>query len=148
MAALRGPNLSAVTDSALLILGDQLAAKNRLRQFTYIVESVHEERGLATGFIVVLRDRLAGSPFGSARAVASDVNALLSRLQEDFVQKQLGDPSPIVRSAALRSLEGVNKLDRLRAVAIVREHLASEQHRSSVAVGLEALAALIREQAN
>lgn len=147
MAALRGENLAVVTDADLLLLGERVVDEGRTRRFTYLVESVHELNGLDPDFIRVLRDRLAVSSVPSVRAAGIEVGALLPRLDDYFTERMLADTSPIVRRVVLELLERVEILDRGRAAAIVRTHLASsERHRTVIAAGLSCLGGLVKRE--
>jgi hypothetical protein len=147
MAILRGANLAVVTASDLLLLADGVVNEGRTRRFTYLVESLHELKGLAPDFLRMLRDRLALSSLPSVRAAGVEVGALLDRLDDYFTERMLMDDSPIVRRTVLEVLERVEVLDRENAAVIVRKHLGSaERHRTVIAAGLSALGALVKRK--
>ena len=147
MAALRGENLGVVTDADVLLMTERFMDEGRTRRFTYLVEGVHELRGLSTDFLRLLRDRLAASTSPMVRAAGVDVGGLLPRLDELFTERMLTDASPVVRRTVLELLERVEILDRARAAAIVRRHLGSaEHHRSVIAAGLTTLGSLVKRE--
>src|SRR5438876_961179 len=87
--------------------------------------------------------RGAPSDAASVRTVAVEVGGLLAKLDDDFVSRMFRDPSPIVRSATADLLERTEAQDRAQALALIRERLAVEQHRSVISACLYALGSLV-----
>jgi hypothetical protein len=129
LAVLRGENVAEIAQDDLVTIVDRVLDEGKARQVGWLVERVHEERGLAPEFIVSIRDRLAGSLSPSVRAAAVEIGALLPRLDDQFILKVLNDPAPSVRSAVADSLEKVEQIDQDRALALAREQLSRETHR-------------------
>ena len=130
LAVLRGGNVAEITQDDIVTIVDRVLDEGKARQVGWLVERVHDERGLSPEFIVAIRDRLAGSASPSVRAAAVEIGGLLPRLDDQFVAKVLNDPAPPVRSAGADILEKVERLDIDRALALAREHLSRETHRS------------------
>lgn len=144
MAVLRGDNVVEVRDEDLVSLADHILDEGRVRRVTWLVEQVHEQRGLEPAFLVMLRDRMAGSGDAAVRVGSVAVGALLPRLDEDFTRRMLVDASPIVRTAAADTLEAVGQHDREKGLALIRDQLGIETHRSALAALYFALATLVR----
>jgi hypothetical protein len=125
MATLRASNIGAVTDDDITTLADNVVTEGRSRRINCLVEQVHEYRGLATAFLVALRERLAGSDDPAGRAVAGDVSALLPRLDAAFASRMFGDRRPLVRASVVDSFEKVEPV----ALRLIRDQLAHETHR-------------------
>jgi len=144
MAVLRGCNVSVVTDQDIVTLADRVLTEGRSRRVNYLIEQVHESRGLEPAFLVALRDRLAGSADASVRATAVEVGGMLPRLDVVFARKVFSDGSASVRAAIADQLERVEPLDRARALRLIRDRLDQETHRSVLSACYAALATLIR----
>jgi hypothetical protein len=144
LAVLRDSNLDLVTEDHLASIVDGVLSEGRARQVGFLIDRVHEQRGLSAAFLVALRDRLSASDAASVRTVAVEVSGLLAKLEEDFVSRMFRDPSPIVRSATADLLERTEAQDRAQALALIRERLAVEQHRSVISACLYALGSLVR----
>jgi len=146
MAVMRGENLAVVRDADIVLMAERAMGEGRLRRFVYVIEGVHELRGLSSDFIRLLRDRLSSSPSPAARAAGVEIGALLPRVDLPFLEHMLVDPSPVVRRCALEMLERVEMLERTVAATVVRRHLSNEQHRSVIASGLTTLGSLVRRE--
>jgi hypothetical protein len=144
LAALRSSNVEVVSEGDLASIVDRVLDEGRARQVGFLIDRVHEQRGLSAPFITTLRDRLAASEVASVRSVALDVSGLLASLDTPFVLRMFSDPSPVVRSATADMLERTEEQDRSQALTLVREHLAVEQHRSVISACLHALGSLVR----
>jgi len=144
MAVLRGANVAVVTDEDISSLADRVLTEGRSRRVNYLIEQVHEHRGLDPVFIVALRDRLATSDDANVRATAIDVGALLPRIDVAFCTKMLGDGSPLVRASVVDSFEKLEPRDRKAALRLIRDHLGSESHRSVLSACYHCLGTLIR----
>jgi hypothetical protein len=144
LAVLRDSNLDLVTEDQLASIVDHVLSEGRARQVGFLIDRVHEQRGLSVPFIVALRDRLAASEAASVRSVAVGVTGLLPKLDEPFVARMFRDSSPVVRSATADLLENAETQDRPQALALIRERLAVEQHRSVISACLHALGSLVR----
>ena len=114
----------------------------------WLIEQVHEQRGLDPKFLVTLRDRLAASEDATVRAASIDVGALLPRLDAVFAEKMLSDRSPLVRAAVAEHLERVETLDRDAALGLIRRCLGQETHRSVLSPLYVSLGALFRRSSN
>lgn len=145
LAVLRGANLAAVGDQELVTLVDQVLVEERVRQISWLIERVHEERGLSPQLLVAIRDRLAGSVLSAIRVAAVEVGALLPRLDEPFALRMLSDSAPAVRTEVADQLARAGELDRAAAVTILREQLTVESHAGPLKAIHFALAALIRQ---
>jgi hypothetical protein len=143
LAALRDANLSILTEAHVVTIADRALSEGRARQIGFLLDRVHEQRGLSPSLIVALRDRLAGSDAASVRTVAVDACGLLPALDEIFVARMLRDPSPAVRSATADLLERSEGQDRPRALVLLRTQLATEQHRTVISACFHALGSLI-----
>ena len=146
MAVLRGPNVAAVTDQDIVTIADRVLSEGRSRRVTYLIERVHEHRGIAPEFLIALRDRLATAEDAAVRAAAVEVGALLPRLDVAFAVRLFGDSSALVRAAVADQLEKVEQRDRDRALQIIRDRLDHETHRSVLSACYAALATLIRRR--
>lgn len=146
MAALRGGNVAAVVDEDIVTLADRVFTEGRSRRVNFLIQQVHEYRGLHPNFISGLRDRLAGSDDVSVRAASVDVGALLPRLDVTFASRMFRDGSAPVRAAISEHLERVDPLDRDRALRLIRDQLEHETHRSVLSQCYAALATLIRRR--
>lgn len=144
LAVLRDENLAVVQDEHLLTIADRLANDGQVRRLGWLVERIHEERGLTPELILFLRDRLAASEVAAVRAAGVEIGGLLARLDRSFVVRMLADHAPPVRSAVADAMEKVEALDRPLAAAIVREHLLTETHRSVISACHYALGSLVR----
>lgn len=144
LAVLRDSNLDLVTEEQLASVVDHVLSEGRARQVGFLIDRVHEQRGLSATFIVALRDRLATSNAAPVRSVAVEVTGLLPKLDEPFVARMFRDPSPVVRAATADLLERSETQDRTQALALIREHLAVEQHRSVISACLYTLGSLVR----
>jgi len=144
LAVLHGQNATEVGERDLMSLADRIVTETRVRRVTWLVEQVHEHRGLDPTFIVELRDRLSKSDDPAVRVCGVSVGALLPRLDETFAAHLMRDESAPVRTAVVETLEGVGKADREKALVLIRDHLAVESHRSVIAALHFALSGLIR----
>jgi hypothetical protein len=144
LAVLRDSNLDLVTEDPLANIVDHVLSEGRARQVGFLIDRVHEQRGLSAPFLVALRDRLATSDAAPVRTVAVEVTGLLPKLDEPFVARMFRDPSPVVRSATADLLERTEEQDRPQALALIRERLVVEQHRSVISACLYALGSLVR----
>jgi hypothetical protein len=144
LAALRSSNVEVVSEDDLASIVDRVLDEGRARQVGFLIDRVHEQRGLSAQFITTLRDRLAAADAAPVRSIALDVGGLLSNFDPPFVLRMFNDPSPVVRSATADLLERTEPQDRPQALTLVREHLVIEQHRSVVSACLHALGSLIR----
>ena len=146
MAVLRGANVAVVTDDDIVTLADRVLTEGRSRRATWMIEQVHEHRGLDSEFLVALRDRLAASDDASVRAAAVEVGGLLPRLDVEFTRRMFNDGSAPVRAAVAEHLERVEPLDRDLALRLIRDRLDQETHRSVLSSCYAALATLIRRR--
>jgi len=146
MAVLRGPNVAVVTDDDIVTLADRILTEGRSRRVNWLIEQVHEHRGLSPEFLMTLRDQLAASDDPTVRGAAVDVGALLPRLDVEFAMKTFGDGSPMVRAVVADSLEKVEQVDRDRALRLIRDHLDHETHRSVLSACYASLSTLIRQR--
>jgi hypothetical protein len=144
MAVLRGFNVSVVMDEDIASVADRVLTEGRSRRVTWMIEQVHEHRGLDPAFLVALRDRLASSDDANVRAASIDVGALLPRLDAVFAGKMLSDHSPLVRAGVAEHLESVEFLDRDQALGLIRRCLGEETHRSVLSPLYASLGTLIR----
>jgi hypothetical protein len=144
MAVLRGANVSVVTDDDITTIADRVLTEGRSRRVTWMIEQVHEHRGLDPAFLTTLRDRLAASDDASVRATSIDVGALHPRLDALFAEKMLSDRSSLVRAAVADSLEQVEVLDRDVALGLIRGCVDRETHRSVLSPLHASLGTLIR----
>jgi hypothetical protein len=144
LAVLQGPNVAQVCDEDVELLADRVLDERRVRRILWLVEQVHELRGLAPEFIVRLRRRLATSPDAGVRMGAAELGALLPRLDEDFAREMLFDTSPIVRAETARCLEGVAEPDQDAALRLLRERMGQENHRTALSAIFSAVGALVR----
>src|SRR5436189_1615589 len=97
LAVLRGPNVAEVSEEDLVSFAERSLDDGRARRVSWLVEQVHEQRGLSPQFIVMLRDRLANSGDAAVRVCGVTIGALLPRLDEHFSARAFLDPSPLVR---------------------------------------------------
>ena len=146
MAVLRGPNVAVVADDDIVTLADRVLTEGRSRRVTWLIEQTHEFRGLDPAFLVMLRERLAGSSDPTVRAAAVDVGAFLPRLDLVFAMRLIGDASPLVRACVADQLEKTVPLDRDQALRLIRNCLEHETHRSVLSACYGALATLIRRR--
>lgn len=144
LAVLRNSNVDAITEENIASIVDRVLDEGRARQVGFLVERVHEQRGLSAAFLTTLRDRLATSDASSVRSLAVEVSGLLPKLDEAFLIRMFGDSSPVVRSATADLLERTEQQDRSQALTLIRNHLAIEQHRSVISACLHALGSLVR----
>lgn len=144
MAVLRGANVSVVTNDDIVTIADRVLTEGRSRRVTWMLEQVHEHRGLDPAFLASLRDRLAASDDASVRAASIDVGALLPRFDAVFAGKMLGDGSPLVRATVAEHLERVEPRDREAALGLIRRCLDEETHRSVLSPLYASLGTLIR----
>lgn len=144
LAVLRNGNVEHVTAEDLVTIVDRGLDEGRARQVGYLIDRVHEQRGLATEFLVAIRDRLAGAKAAVVRAAAVEVGGLLARLDAAFVRRMFGDESPVVRASVADLLEQADVAEQVKALELVQEHLAVEQHRSVIAACHHAFASLVR----
>jgi hypothetical protein len=144
LAVLRGPNVAEASEEDLVSLADRILDEGRVRRVTWLVEQVHEHRGLEPEFITMLRDRLVSSEDAAVRVAAVTTGALLPRLDEHFAARTLLDSSPLVRTAMVEALEGVGQRDREKALVLIRDHLGRENHRSPLSALYCALGSLVR----
>jgi len=144
LAVLRGANVGEVTSTDLLAIAERALTEGRVRRLGWLVERVHEARGLSPEFIWGLRDRLAASPLPAVRALAVEVGALHDHLDECFTARMFGDEAPIVRCAVADQLDKIGHPDHQRALVLIRERLAVETHRTVVSACHYALGSLIR----
>lgn len=144
MAVLRGSNVAAVTDDDIVSLADQVLTEGRSRRVNWLIEQIHEYRGLNPEFIVQVRDRLAVSDDPATRAASADVGALLPRLDVVFARKLLGDANPLVRAGVVDSLEKAEPRDRREALLVIRDHFGRESHRSVLSACYHVLGSLVR----
>ena len=144
LAVLRGPNVAEVGEEDLVSLADHILDEGRVRRVTWLVEQVHELRGLEPAFITMLRDRLVSSENATVRIAAVTMGALLPRLDEHFAARTLLDSSPLVRTAMVEALEGVGQRDREKALVLIRDQLGRENHRSPLSTLYSALGSLVR----
>lgn len=146
LAVLRSSNVDAVTEEQIASIIDRVLDEGRARQVGFLIDRVHEQRGLSTDFLLALRDRLAASDAASVRSIAVDVAGLPAKLDQQFVARMFSDPSPIVRAATADLLERSEAPERAQALALIRERLAVEQHRSVISACLFALGSLVRTE--
>ncbi|HEY0467627.1 MAG TPA: hypothetical protein VGC79_25680, partial [Polyangiaceae bacterium] len=146
MATLRGPNVSVVTDADIVTLADRVLTEGRARRVNWLIEQIHEQRGLSPVFLVALRDRLAAADEPTVRAASIDVGALLPRLDVVFAARMLGDISPLVRASVADALEKTEPLDRESALRLIRDHLEHETHRTVLSAVYFSLGNLIRRR--
>jgi len=144
LAVLRNSNVDAVTEEQIATIVDRVLDEGRARQVGFLIDRVHEQRGLPTDFLVALRDRLAASDAASVRTIAVDVAGLPAKLDRQFVARMFSDPSPIVRAATAALLERSEAPEQTQALVLIRERLAVEQHRSVISACLFALGSLVR----
>jgi hypothetical protein len=110
----------------------------------YLIEQVHEHRGIDPELLVAIRDRLAISDDATVRAAATDVGALLPRLDVAFATRMLGDSSPLVRASVVESFEKLEPRDQKGALVLLRDHLGQETHRTVLSACYHSLGTLIR----
>lgn len=146
LAVLRISNVDSVTEEHIASIIDRVLDDGRARQVGFLIERVHEQRGLSTDFLLALRDRLAASDAASVRSIAVDVAGLPPKVDHHFVARMFSDPSPIVRAATADLLERSEAPGRAQALALIRERLAVEQHRSVISACLFALGSLVRTE--
>jgi hypothetical protein len=144
LAVLRGSNVAEIGEQDLVSLADRILDEGRVHRVAWLVEQVHEQRGLEPEFVVMLRDRLAGSDDAAVRAGGVTVGALLARFDEIFAARMLVDPSPQVRIAVAEMLDGATDLDRDKALRLIRDQLGIETHRSVIAALYCTLGTLVR----
>jgi hypothetical protein len=144
MATLRGANVAAVTDKDIVTLADHVLTEGRSRRVNYLIEQVHEHRGIDPELLVAIRDRLAISDDATVRAAATDVGALLPRLDVAFATRMLGDSSPLVRASVVESFEKLEPRDQKGALVLLRDHLGQETHRTVLSACYHSLGTLIR----
>lgn len=144
LAVLRGPNVEFIEQDELVSIVDRVLDEGRARQVGWLVQRVHEERGLSLECLVSLRDRLASSSVAAVRTAAIEVGGLLPRLDLPFTLRMLADRSPVVRAAVADNLEQVDAPDQGSALKVVRDHLVSETHRSVVSACHYALGSLLQ----
>ncbi len=146
MSVLRGPNVSAVADVAIVALADSVLTEGRSRRVNYLIEQVHEHRGIAPEFLIALRDRFAASEDATVRADAIAIGALLPRLDVVFAAQMLGDGSPLVRASVVDSFDKLDARDRKAALRLIRDQLSHEAHRTVLSACYYSLGTLIRRQ--
>ncbi len=146
MTTLRGSNVAGVTDDDIVTLADRTLTEGRSRRVNWLIEQVHEHRGLDPEFLTALRDRLAASDEATVRTGAIDLGALLPRLDTAFAAKMLGDGSPLVRASVADSFEKLDPRDRKSALRLIRDHLGHETHRTVLSACYFTLGNLIRRQ--
>lgn len=144
LSALRGANVAEVGEQDLVSLADRILDEGRAGRVSWLVEQVHEQRGLAPDFIMSLRDRLVNSEDAGVRVGGVTVGALLSRLDEQFAKRMFLDLSPVVRTAVADSLEAVSEADRSAALKLIRDQLRVEVHRSPLSALYSVLGILVR----
>jgi hypothetical protein len=144
MAVMRGPNVAEVREQDLVSLADRVLDEGRVRRVSWLLEQVHEQRGLTPAFIAMLRDRLASSTDAGVRVGGVTVGALLPRLDEHFAARMFLDSSPLVRTAVADLLDGASQLDREKALVLIRDQLRTETHRSTLSALYFALGTLVR----
>ncbi len=130
VAVLKDQNVRVISDDDLVTIADRMLDESKVRRLTWLIERIHEERGLTPELIVGLRDRLAVSHEPDVRAGAAEIGALVPRLDEHFAIRLINDPAPPVRTAVADLLEKVDLVDRPRALVIARQRLDVEQHRA------------------
>lgn len=146
MATLRGSNVDVVRDDDIVTLADRVLTEGRGRRVNYLIEQVHEHRGLSPEFLVMLRDRLAASDEPTVRAASIDIGALLPRLDVVFAARMLNDRSPLVRAGVVDCFEKLDPRDRRPALRLLRDHLEHETHRTVLSACHYSLGTLIRRQ--
>lgn len=146
LAVLRNSNVDWVTEEHIASIIDRVLDEGRARQIGFLIERVHEQRGIATDFLLAIRNRLAASAAASVRSIAVDVAGLPAKLDQQFVARMFNDPSPAVRAATADLLERSEAPERAQALVLIREHLAVEQHRSVISACLFALGSLVRTE--
>ncbi len=144
LAVLRHENVSVITDDDLITIADRVMDEGKARRLTWLIEQAHELRGLGPEYIVALRDRLAGSELVSVRVAAVEVGALLPRLDEHFAMRMLADGAAPVRTAVAELLEKTDAPDKPLALAIVRQQLDVERHRTPLSALHHAMGSMIR----
>lgn len=144
IAVLKSENVSVITDEALVSIAERMMEEGKVRRLGWLIERLHEERGLSPEFLVALRERLAGSDNSAVRVGAVDVASLAARIDEEFAIRMINDPAPPVRTAIADLLEKADVLDKPMALVLVRERLDVEKHRTVLSSLHYAMASLVR----
>jgi hypothetical protein len=144
LAVLRGANVAEISRNDLVTIVDRVLDEGRVRQVAWLIDRVHEERGLTAQFLIDLRDRLTGSEAASVRAASLEVCSLLPRLDQQFALRMFGDGAPAVRVATAEMLERVEAVDGPQALVLVRGQLAMEEHRSVISACHAAVGTLVK----
>lgn len=147
LSVLRGQNAAELGDMDLQTLVDRILDEGRGRRVAWLIEQVHEHRGIRADVLTHLRDRLAGARDPAARIAAVAVGSLLPRLDLGFAGGMLEDAAPPVRAAAAEALEAVPDIDRTPALLLVRGRLPHESHRLPLSALYSTLGSLLRSGA-
>jgi len=132
LSVLQDQNLHAITEQDLATILERVMTESRARMVGWLIDRIHEERGLSNESLIRIRNRFASSNVAAVRAQGPAVSALLPRLDQEFAIRILQDPAPAVRSAVLEMLHTVEPLDAPQALLLVQAHLATEQHRNVI----------------
>jgi hypothetical protein len=144
VAVLKDQNVRVVTDEDLVTIANRMTDEGHVRRLAWLIERVHEERGLTPEFLVLLRERLSGSADPSVRAAAVEIAGLAARLDEGFVTRMINDSAPLVRTAVADLLEKVEASDRPLALVIVRRQLNTELHKTVLSGLFHCMGSLVR----
>jgi hypothetical protein len=124
----KSKDLGAITDEDVLAIVDGEPGIERVRRLVWILQAIHEVRGLPNVMLQALRDRWARSARAHLRQAAVQVAGLLPGLDKNFAVRMLDDTAPGVRSEIVDLLEQAEGEDRDRALGLLRQRLAVEEH--------------------
>lgn len=124
----KSTDLAAITDDDVLAIVDGEPGRERVRRLIWIVQAIHQDRGIPKPVLDALRDRWARSARAHLRQAAVQVAGLLPGLDDDFITRMLDDTAPGVRSEAVELLEQAEGDDRDRALVLLHSRLAAEEN--------------------
>jgi hypothetical protein len=124
----KSKDLAVVTDEDVLAVVDGEPGPERVRRLVWVVDAIHQGRGLPNTLLQALRDRWACSARAHLRQAAIQIGRLLLGLDERFVVQMLDDTAPGVRSEAVDLLEQADGEERDRALGLLQKRLATEEH--------------------
>ena len=142
-AVVPGRHPEVVSEEDLAAIADRLITDQRARRFAWMVQRVHEERGLSLEFLTLLTNRLTGSENPVVREIGVEIG-FVRGFEPPFATRMLTDPSPLVRTAVADALEKTEDPNRDLAIAIIRDHFGIERHRSVISAMHHALGTLVR----
>jgi hypothetical protein len=142
-AVIPGRHADIVTEEDLAAIADRLSSDQRARRFGWMVERVHEERGLSIEFLTALTERLTGSENPVVREIGVEIG-FVRGFDQAFAIRMLKDPSPIVRTVVADQLEKTEAPNRDLAMTIIRDHFGVERHRTVTSAMHHALGSLVR----